>query len=78
MLVNSCMFSMQLTGAIVCAEFSSAVCQETWHVADGRMSISGQSDAVKEAMKLDWKRQEEMTDAMGNTVKIKAPKKKLR
>lgn len=47
-------------------------------MADGRMSISGQSDAVKEAMKLDWKRQEEMTDAMGNTVKIKAPKKKLR
>jgi len=46
-------------------------------VADGQLTMSGQSDAQKEQMKLEWKRQEEMTDAMGNTVKIKAPKKKL-
>lgn len=54
------------------------MCPETWHVGGGKLTISGQSDAQKEAMKLEWKRQEEMTDAMGNTVKIKAPKKKLR
>ena len=47
-------------------------------MADGKLTMTGQSEAVKEAMKLEWKRQEEMTDAMGNTVKIKAPKKKLR
>lgn len=27
--------------------------------------------------KLEWKRQEETTDAFGNTIKIKAPKKEL-
>ena len=60
------------------AEFSSALCPETWTVADGRLVITGQSDAQKEAMKLEWKRQEETTDAMGNTIKVKGPKKKLR
>ena len=37
----------------------------------------GQSAAVQAAQKLEWKREEEMIDALGNVVKIKAPPKKL-
>ena len=57
------------------SEFTSALCPEKWVVADGRLTIEGQTDAQKEAAKLEWKRQEEMTDAFGNTIKVKAPKK---
>lgn len=37
--------------------------------------LQGQTEAQKEQAKLEWKRQEEMTDAFGNTIKVKAPKK---
>ena len=47
------------------SEFTSALCPETWLVADNQLTISGQTDAQKEAAKLEWKRQEEMTDAFG-------------
>ena len=57
------------------SEFTSALCPEKWNVADGRLAIEGQTDAQKEQAKLEWKRQEEMTDAFGNTIKVKAPKK---
>ena len=57
------------------SEFTSALCPEKWVVAEGRLTIEGQTDAQKEAAKLEWKRQEEMTDAFGNTIKVKAPKK---
>lgn len=43
----------------------------------GKCDITGQSAAALDAMKLEWKRQEETTDAFGNTIKIKAPKKEL-
>jgi elongation factor 3 len=59
------------------SEFTSALCPEKWIVADGKLTIEGQTDAQKEQAKLEWKRQEEMTDAFGNTIKVKAPKKKL-
>lgn len=59
------------------SEFTSALCPEKWNVADGALSIEGQTDAQKEQAKLEWKRQEEMTDAFGNTIKVKAPKKVL-
>jgi elongation factor 3 len=59
------------------SEFTSALCPEKWTVADGKLAIEGQTDAQKEQAKLEWKRQEEMTDAFGNTIKVKAPKKKL-
>ena len=58
-------------------EFSGALCPETWTVADGTMTSEGAPAALLEAAKLEWKRQEETVDALGNTVKIKAPKKKL-
>lgn len=57
------------------SEFTSALCPEKWTVADGKLAIEGQTDAQKEQAKLEWKRQEEMTDAFGNTIKVKAPKK---
>lgn len=53
------------------AEFSSALCPETWKVNDGIVVITGQSEAVKNAQALELKRQEEMTDAFGNTVKVR-------
>jgi elongation factor 3 len=52
-------------------EFVNQVCQEKWHVGGGQLEVTGQSAAALEAQKLEWKRQEETTDAFGNTIKIK-------
>ena len=38
-------------------------------MVDGRLQVSGQSEAAASAEKLEWKRQEEMTDALGNVVR---------
>lgn len=40
---------------------------------NGVVEITGQSEAVKNAQALELKRQEEMTDAFGNTVKVRLP-----
>ena len=57
-------------------EFTSALAKETWHMEGGRLTTEGSSDSgTKE--KLEFKVQEEVTDAMGNTIKVKAPKKKM-
>jgi len=59
-------------------EFTDALCPETWVVANGRCDIKGDpawANAPRE--KVEFKVQEEMIDAFGNVVKIKAPKKKL-
>jgi elongation factor 3 len=59
-------------------EFTDALCPETWVVGGGRVDIKGDpawANAPKE--KVEFKVQEEMIDAFGNVVKIKAPKKKL-
>ena len=61
--------------SLTAPSFTSALCPEKWIVADGRLAIEGQTEAQKEQAKLEWKRQEEMTDAFGNTIKVKAPKK---
>jgi elongation factor 3 len=58
-------------------EFSGALCPETWTVADGTLTSVGAPAALLEAAKLEWKRQETTVDALGNTVKVAAPKKKL-
>lgn len=58
-------------------EFVNQVCQEKWTVGGGKLEVTGQSAAALEAAKLEWKRQEETTDAFGNTIKIKGPKKEL-
>ncbi|PSC72325.1 elongation factor 3 [Micractinium conductrix] len=59
------------------SEFVNQVCGEKWNVGGGVCAITGQSAAALDAMKLEWKRQEETTDAFGNTIKVKAPKKEL-
>lgn len=58
-------------------EFVNQVCGEKWTVGGGKCEVTGQSAAAMEAMKLEWKRQTETTDAFGNTIQIKAPKKDL-
>jgi elongation factor 3 len=58
-------------------EFLNQVCGETWTVGGGKLEITGASAASLAAAKLEWKRQEETTDALGNTIKVKAPKKEL-
>jgi elongation factor 3 len=58
-------------------EFVNQVCGEKWTVGGGTLEVTGQSAAALEAQKLEWKRMEETTDAFGNTIKIKAPKKEL-
>ena len=54
------------------SEFTGALCKEQWHMVDGRLQVSGQSEAAASAEKLEWKRQEEMTDALGNVVRARA------
>mmetsp|Transcript_2759 Transcript_2759/g.6857 ORF Transcript_2759/g.6857 Transcript_2759/m.6857 type:complete len:1015 (-) Transcript_2759:210-3254(-) len=58
------------------AEFCDGLCPEVWTVADGTCTPTGHNWGAK-LEKLNWKREETTTDALGNTVKVKAPKKKL-
>lgn len=58
-------------------EFLDQVCGEKWTVGGGKLEITGQSAAALAAAKLEWKRQEETTDALGNTIKVKGPKREL-
>lgn len=60
------------------AEFTSALCGETWTVADGKCAIEGGpvvKDADKNAMAHIGP--ETMVDAFGNVSKVKQPKKML-
>lgn len=56
-------------------EFYQALTQETWMVADGKLTPTGQQNpnAAKELVKFEV--QEETTDAYGNVIKVKAPQK---
>eukprot|EP00798_Chlamydomonas_sp_ICE-L_P021666 gene21666-28683_t len=58
-------------------EFSDALCGEKWLVADGKLTPTGQANpnALKE--KVEFKQEEETTDAYGNVIKIKARKMKM-
>jgi elongation factor 3 len=59
-------------------EFTSTVCPEEWLVGDGQCKVVGAAyDLTKRREKIELKQQEEVTDAFGNTIKVKAPKKKL-
>lgn len=73
-------------GGVVCIthskEFSDSMAEEVWAVANGEVSITGNkwgkggTGGSKE--KVDWDGpQEDVIDALGNTVKVKGPKKKL-
>lgn len=60
-------------------EFTSALCPETWVVADGKVDIKGDPawQLASSKVKVEINVQDEMIDAFGNVVKIKQPKKKL-
>ena len=52
-------------------EFSSALCQEKWTVADGVLTAEGGNVSARE--KIEWKPEvDEVIDALGNTIKVRA------
>ena len=56
-------------------EFSGAICSETWAVENGLMTHSGQAPGGGVKEKVEFKQEEEMLDAFGNIIKLKAAKK---
>lgn len=54
----------------------SALCPEKWTVADGKVTVTGAPQVLTKE-KVEFKVQEEVTDAFGNTIKVKGPKKEL-
>jgi elongation factor 3 len=59
-------------------EFTDALCPTQWVVADGKVQLKGEIEAAnKQVEKLEFKPQEDMIDALGNIIKVKAPKRKL-
>ena len=57
-------------------EFTSHLCKETWTMEDGKLVAEGQSENGDKT-RLEYKPQEEIVDALGNIIKVKAPKKKM-
>jgi len=58
-------------------EFTDNVTTEQWLLDGGVLHRTGESAVSEADKKLEFKVQEEMTDALGNTIKIKQPKKNL-
>lgn len=66
------------------SEFTGSVCPEVWNLTPAtetepaRLNLEGDLDWTKNAEKdkIEMKQITEMTDAFGNTVKVKAPKRK--
>lgn len=59
-------------------EFIKTVSIETWRVGDGQVVVDNPfANIVKPKEKIEFNVQEEMTDSLGNTIKIKAPKKTM-
>jgi elongation factor 3 len=60
-------------------EFIKSVAVETWTVGGGKVEVYNPFATInsKAKEKVDFKLQEEYTDSMGNTIKVKAPKKNL-
>mmetsp|Transcript_28813 Transcript_28813/g.85261 ORF Transcript_28813/g.85261 Transcript_28813/m.85261 type:complete len:1020 (-) Transcript_28813:814-3873(-) len=56
-------------------EFSGAICSETWSVADGRLTRSGELAGGANKEKVEFKQEEETVDAYGNVVKVKKQQK---
>lgn len=61
------------------SEFTKTICPETWNVANGRILIDGATNvkAGQGEKIVDKPLVEEMTDAHGNTIKIKKKKEEL-
>jgi len=61
------------------AEFLKAICPETWAVADGKVVITGGFQPVPDKASMLQKeiaRPDEVMDALGNVIKVKAASKK--
>eukprot|EP01023_Acetabularia_acetabulum_P015049 TRINITY_DN172_c0_g1_i5.p3 TRINITY_DN172_c0_g1~~TRINITY_DN172_c0_g1_i5.p3 ORF type:complete len:251 (-),score=81.08 TRINITY_DN172_c0_g1_i5:897-1649(-) len=63
------------------SEFTAKLCPEQWFVAKGEMTMTGNDYKIRKEKKveksLEFSVQEEVTDALGNTIKVKAPKKSM-
>lgn len=51
-------------------EFTTALCPEKWTVGDGKCVVTG-APQVLTREKVEFKVQEEVTDAFGNTIKVR-------
>lgn len=60
-------------------QFCSALCPETWVLENGTLNCKGDAAWMANALaeKVEFKMIDEMTDALGNTIKVKKAKKKL-
>jgi elongation factor 3 len=58
-------------------EFLKTVCTEFWTVGGGKLEIEGATQIIGKGEKWDMARNDEVTDAFGNTIKVKGPKKEL-
>jgi len=57
-------------------EFTTALCPEKWTVGGGKCVVTGAPE-INTKEKIEFKVQEEVLDAFGNTIKVKGPKKEL-
>jgi elongation factor 3 len=79
-----CLAIKEFAGGIIIIthdeQFCHSICKEIWVIEDSVLNIKGDADwmtnTVKESM-LTQKIEDEMTDAAGNTTKVKHPKAKL-
>lgn len=55
------------------SQFIDAVCKERWHVGDGRVVITGATGAIQKE-KVAFQKVDTVTDAFGNTIKVKDEK----
>jgi len=60
-------------------QFCSALCPETWHLENNTLNVKGDAEWMKTAMaqKVEVQAVEDMVDAFGNSIKLKAVKKEL-
>lgn len=56
-------------------EFYQALTNETWMVADGKLTPTGGNPLAQKGEAVEFKIQEETVDAFGNVIKVKAPQK---
>ena len=60
-------------------QFCSALCPEVWHLENNTLNVKGDAEWMSKAMnqKVEVQALDEMFDAFGNSVKLKAVKKEL-
>jgi elongation factor 3 len=60
-------------------QFCNSICKEIWVIENSVLNIQGDPEWMQNALKtkIEMKIEDEMTDANGNVIKVKQPKKKL-